>query len=111
MKVPQHPQHPRIRPLIVKAVLSGQCRSAASESVEATAADAVFATPDQSVQACLALMESNGLECIAVLDGGKPLGRLSLAELQKALIAHYENIFAAIEVDQRMLFLQGVYSC
>ncbi len=108
MKVPQHP---RIRPLIVKAVLASQSRSAGSQSAGAATAGAVFATPEQSVHACLALMEADGLNCIAVLDDGKQLGLLSLAELQRALIAHYENIFAAIEVDQRMLFMQGVYSC
>jgi len=108
MKVPQHP---RISPLIVEAVLASERRSAGSASAEATVAGTVFATPDQSVRVCLALMEDNGLARIAVIADGKVLGVLGIAELQKALIAHYENIFTAIEVDQRMLFLPGVYSC
>jgi hypothetical protein len=105
------PEHPRIRPLIVKSVLASQRLSAVSESAETADVGAIFATPDQSVQSCLALMDANGLERIAVVGDSEPLGKLSLLELQKALIAYYENIFTAIEVDQRMLFLPGVYSC
>jgi CBS domain-containing protein len=108
MKVPEHP---RIRPLVVKAVLASARRSDGSQSAEAAVAEAAFATLDQSVHACLALMESNGLARIAVFDDGKPLGMLSVAELQRALIAHYESIFTAIELDQNILFLQGTYSC
>lgn len=128
------PEHPRIRPLIVKAVLASQRARAASASAEATASEAgkplvgnaagggveaerervagaVVATPDQSVRTCLALMEANRLDCIAVVDAGETLGLLRLSELQKALITHYESIFTAIELDQRILFLQGTYSC
>jgi len=112
------PEHPRIRPLTVKAVLAIQQARSATASVEAqdgamsaSAAEAVFTAPDQLVQACIALMDANGLERIAVIDDGKLLGRLGIAELQKALIAHYENIFTAIELDQKILHLQGTYSC
>lgn len=105
------PEHPRIRPLTVKAVLTSQRERDGSASATASAAGAVFATPEQTVQACLASMEANGLARIAVVDDGKPLGALGIVELQKALIVHYESIFAAIELDQRLLFLPGVYSC
>jgi CBS domain-containing protein len=105
------PEHPRIRPLIVQAVLARQGARSDSASTEATVAGAVLATPDQSVHACLALMEANGLARIAVVNNSELLGVLSLVELQKALIAHYESIFTAIELDQRILFLPGVYSC
>ena len=104
------PQHPRVRPLIVKAVLASQFARTGSEIAE-TASETVFTTPEQLVHACLALMEANGLTRIAVIDDGKVLGVLGLAELQKTLIAHYEDIFTAIEVDQKILFLPGVYSC
>jgi len=105
------PEHPRIRPLIVKAVLASQRLGTGSVSPEAMVPVAVFATLDQSVQACLSLMEASGLDRIAVRDDGRLLGVLSLAELQKALIRHYESIFTAIELDQKILFLQGTYSC
>ena len=125
----KRPEHPRIRPLTVKTVLASQRTRTAAASAEATdgamtssatggkvldgerGVGAVFTTPDQLVHACLALMEANGLDRIAVLDDGKLLGLLGIAELQQALIAHYESIFTAIELDQKILFLQGTYSC
>ena len=34
-----------------------------------------------------------------------------LANMQQAIIAQYESIFQAYELDQLILFLQGTYSC
>ena len=70
-----------------------------------------FATPMQTAHACLALMNEKRLDCIPVLEDGKLLGLLSIDDVQKAIIAQYEGIFQAIELDQKILFLQGTYSC
>jgi CBS domain-containing protein len=71
----------------------------------------IHATPRLEVQECLALMRTEQLDCIPVLEEGAVLGLLTLSELQGAIIAQYESIFKAAELDQRIMFLQGTYSC
>ncbi len=71
----------------------------------------VFATPPQTVQACLELMNAKRLQYIPVIEGGRLLALLSIGDLLEETIAHYERIFQALELDQRILFLQGTYSC
>jgi len=71
----------------------------------------VHATPELAAQDCLALMRAGQLDCIPVLDQGAVCGLLTLDEVLSALIAQYESIFTAAELDQRIMFLQGTYSC
>ncbi len=71
----------------------------------------VFATPSQTAQRCLELMNENRLHYIPVIQDGRLLGLLSIGDVLKEIIAQYECIFQAHELDQRILFLQGTYSC
>lgn len=71
----------------------------------------VFATPTQTVQSCLDLMNEKRLQYLPVIEDGKPLALPSIADLLKATIAHYERISQAHALDQRIMFLQGTYSC
>ncbi|MEI7430750.1 MAG: CBS domain-containing protein [Betaproteobacteria bacterium] len=70
-----------------------------------------FVTPDQIAQSCLALMLEKRLNLIPVMEHGKLIGLLSIVELQQAIITQYESIFQAYALDQKILFLQGTYSC
>jgi hypothetical protein len=48
---------------------------------------------------------------VAVLDRGRLIGLLSGTDLLAARIAHHERIFHETELDQKLLFLRGTYSC
>ncbi len=71
----------------------------------------VFATPSQTAQRCLEMMNENRVSYLPVIDDGRLLGLLSIGDLLHEIIVHYERIFQAHELDQRILFLQGTYSC
>ena len=73
--------------------------------------DLVSASPLLEAQDCLVLMDAERLDFIPVLEHDKVIGLLSISELQRAIIAQYESIFKAGELDQRIMFLQGTYSC
>ena len=70
-----------------------------------------FVTPDQIAQSCLELMLEKRLDYIPVMEHGKLTGLLNIVKLQQAIITQYESIFQAYELDQKILFLQGTYSC
>jgi CBS domain-containing protein len=91
--------------------LLGAGRADATPVREVMRACEVFTTPPQAVHECLTLMSEKQLQHIAVLDNGKLLGLLSIGDLLKAIIVQYERVFQASELDQRILFLQGTYSC
>ena len=78
---------------------------------EAMRPGALFATPEQSVSQCLALMNAQRLQYLPVLAGDHLLALLTIDELQKETIAQYERIFTASALDLKILFLQGTYSC
>ncbi|MGO9547057.1 MAG: CBS domain-containing protein [Rhodomicrobium sp.] len=67
--------------------------------------------PADSVRDCLALMNERQITHVAVLDQGRLAGLLSQADLLAAQIAYLERIFHETEVDQKLLFLRGTYSC
>lgn len=67
--------------------------------------------PADSVGHCLALMNERKLAHVAVLDQGCLVGLLSKAELLAAQLRYHERIFYEIEMDQKLLFLRGTYSC
>jgi CBS domain-containing protein len=67
--------------------------------------------PADSVRHCLALMNERKLTHVAVLDQGRLAGLLSQADLLAAQIRYYERVFYEIEMDQKLLFLRGTYSC
>jgi signal-transduction protein with cAMP-binding, CBS, and nucleotidyltransferase domain len=72
---------------------------------------AAVASPSQAVLECLALMNEKRLRYLPVLEEGKLLGLLSLGDLQQAVIVYYERVCQARDLDQRIQFLQGTYSC
>ena len=56
-------------------------------------------------------MNKKRLQHLPVLEDGKPLALLSMVDLLNETIAHYERISQAHALDQRIMFLQGTYSC
>ncbi len=73
----------------------------------------VFASvaPADSVRRCLEVLKARDATHIAVLDGERLVGLLSQADLLAAQVAYQERIFYEAEMDQKLLFLRGTYSC
>jgi CBS-domain-containing membrane protein len=67
--------------------------------------------PADSLRRCLIVMKERRVTHLAVLDQCRLLGLLSETELLAARIAYYERIFQETEMDQKLLFLRGTYSC
>ena len=67
--------------------------------------------PADTVWRCLALMNDLSATHVAVVDQGRLAGLLSQEDLLAARIAYYEQIFHEMEVDRKLLFLRGTYSC
>jgi signal-transduction protein with cAMP-binding, CBS, and nucleotidyltransferase domain len=67
--------------------------------------------PADSLRHCLGVMKERRVTHLAVLDQGRLVGLLSETDLLKARIAHHERIFRETEMDQKLLFLRGTYSC
>ncbi len=67
--------------------------------------------PADSVRRCLALLKERQVTHVAVLDQGRLIGLLSEADLLAAQIAYHERIFHETEMDQKLMFLRGTYSC
>jgi CBS domain-containing protein len=67
--------------------------------------------PADSVRRCLILMNERRVAHVAVLNEGRPIGLLSETELLAARIAYHERVFYEAEMDQKLLFLRGTYSC
>jgi CBS domain-containing protein len=68
-------------------------------------------SPSDSVRRCLALIKERHDTHVAVLDHGRLIGLLSQADLLAVLVAYHERIFYETEMDQKLLFLRGTYSC
>jgi signal-transduction protein with cAMP-binding, CBS, and nucleotidyltransferase domain len=67
--------------------------------------------PADSVRRCLILMDERQVTHVAVLDQGRLVGLLSQTDLLAARIAYLERVFHETEMDQKLLFLRGTYSC
>ena len=82
---------------------------------EAMTRDVARVAPGDSVRRCLALMgegqAAHRTAFLAVLDRGRLVGLLSQADLMAELIAYHQRIFHEAELDQKLLFLRGTYSC
>lgn len=65
----------------------------------------------QGAEECLALMLDNHLQHLPVVDAGQLLGLLSRDSLLQAIVAYQASVLTAQALDQRILFLQGTYSC
>jgi predicted transcriptional regulator len=86
------------------------CPPGATPVVDIMARSASVA-PLDSLLHCLNLMKERHVTHLAVLDQGRPVGLLSETDLLTARIAHHERIFRETEMDQKLLFLRGTYSC
>lgn len=71
----------------------------------------VSVAPREAVSTCLSLMQAQEARYLAVIDAGRWMGLLSIEEMQAALLRHYESIFRELELDLKILFMQGTYSC
>ncbi len=67
--------------------------------------------PADSVRRCLTLMNERHVTHAAVLDQARLVGLLSETDLLAAQIAYHERVFHETEVDQKLMFLRGTYSC
>jgi CBS domain-containing protein len=79
--------------------------------VEMMAEGMALAAPADSVRRCLVLMDERRATHVAVVDQQRLVGLLSQADLLAALIAYHERIFHETEMEQKLLFLRGTYSC
>jgi CBS domain-containing protein len=71
----------------------------------------ISATLTDSVQTCLNLMSENHLRYLPVIEAGHPVALLSLEDFLGAMVAYLERVFKENEVDHRIAFLRGTYSC
>lgn len=67
--------------------------------------------PGCRVRDCLADLAARGTGLALVVEPGASPALLTREMLLQAMVAHQDGIFAAQELDQRILFLQGTYSC
>ncbi|RBP14110.1 CBS domain-containing protein [Roseiarcus fermentans] len=79
-----------------------------AEAMSRTVAEAA---PSDTVRRCLDLIAERGVTHAVALDRGRLVGLLSRADLLAAQVAWHERVFHEIEVDQKLLFLRGTYSC
>jgi predicted transcriptional regulator len=64
-----------------------------------------------SVQTCLNLMSENHLRYLPVMEAGHPVALLSLEDFLGEMVTYLERVFKENEVDHRIAFLSGTYSC
>jgi CBS domain-containing protein len=88
-----------------------QCPPGATLVVAVMARFVAGAAPADSLRHCLGVMKERKVTHVAVLDQGRLVGLLSETDLLAARIAHHERIFHETEMDQKLLFLRGTYSC
>jgi len=79
-----------------KVILEG--RSSKSTLVrEIMTPKVVYVTPDQTMEACMALMTHKRIRHLPVLDGGKLVGLISIGDLVRATIAEKNFIIEQLE--------------
>jgi len=108
------PRHPRIHSLTMADLLA-RTPSPVPEAAETVSLGAsigaVQAAPQQDIFTGLALMNEHRLDHLPVVEDGRLCGLVSRNDLQAAVIGQYERIFHELELDLKILFLQGTYSC
>lgn len=95
----------------VLAKAASPAREAAETVLPGPSVSAVQAAPQLDVFTGLALMNEHRLDYLPVVEEGKLCGLVSRNDLQTAVIEQYEKIFHELELDLKILFLQGTYSC
>lgn len=79
-----------------KVILKG--RSSQETSIQdIMTADVVCASPDQSVEECMALMTAKRIRHLPVMDGEKLCGMLSIGDLVKTVIAEQKLVIKELE--------------
>jgi CBS domain-containing protein len=72
---------------------------------------AASVAPADSLRHCLVLASERKVTHLAIVDQGRLVGILSRADLLAARIAYHEHVFQETEMDRKLLFLRGTYSC
>lgn len=67
--------------------------------------------PDDALEDWLQKMETENIRYLPVIGDGKILGILSRAELLAESDAHHRRVCQAIDLDHRIMFKRGTYSC
>ena len=62
-----------------------------------------MATPDHTVEQCMALMTAEHVRHLPVLDQGRVVGVVSIRDLVKATVSHYEEIVRDLDRDRLYL--------
>ena len=60
-------------------------------------------TPDYTVEQCMALMTAEHVRHLPVLDGDRIVGVVSIRDLVRAMVSHYEDIVRGIQHDRLYL--------
>lgn len=62
-------------------------------------AHVVFATPEHTVEQCMALMSDGDFRHLPVMENGKLIGILSMRDLVREIIAHQRHVIADLKRD------------
>ncbi len=76
-------------------------RSAAATPVrELMSADVITVTPDNTVEQCMALMTAKRVRHLPVVDGQRIVGLISIGDLVRARVEHFEEIVRDLDRDR-----------
>ncbi|SFB83112.1 CBS domain-containing protein [Tropicimonas isoalkanivorans] len=64
--------------------------------------DVIFVAPDQSVEACMALMTEKRIRHLPVLSNGRLVGMISIGDLMKSVIDEHK-----FNIEQLVQYVQG----
>jgi CBS domain-containing protein len=73
-------------------------------------ATTVHATPDTTVPDALALLPDS-LDHLPVVENGRVVDLLSRSDLLAELVWHHTEVIREMRLQERIMHLQGVYSC
>jgi len=63
----------------------------------------VMTTPDHTVEQCMALMTAEHVRHLPVLDQGRVVGVVSIRDLVREVVSHYDDIVRDLEHDRLFL--------
>mgnify|MGYP000885056512 CR=1 FL=1 len=81
-----------------KGILAGRL-SKDTPVAELMTRDVVFATPEHSVEQCMALMSDGDFRHLPVMEDGRLIGILSMRDLVREIIAHQRHVIADLKRD------------
>jgi CBS domain-containing protein len=65
--------------------------------------DVISVSPDNTVKQCMALMTAKRLRHLPVVDRGRIIGLVSIGDLVKQMVSHYEEVVRDLEHDRLFL--------